>query len=378
MIHGSGKVRIQMDIKNMKNDNNFKVMNHRIISIDFLRSFAIFTVVLCHATEKIYTLNVAFLSQISVQSRVFALAAFTVGRLGVPIFIFITGYLLLVRKYDTTGCKLFWQKNWLGLLITTEIWIVLYRLFLAWFCDSGLSIVTFIKNMLFLEHVSPQYMTHMWYMPMIIGLYIFIPFVANAVQSVDTKALAFPMIFAGVVLFAVPVINVLMEIHQLGKISSSIDIGFAGGIYGSMLICGFLVRKDCFKQCKSSILLLLAAAAFLATVGLQLYAYQHMMKYNVWYNNGLLVLCSFALFELGTRIKEYPFKNTIYDLSRCSFGIYLVHNPILLAMHKFIPLQGMLPIQVIVLWFGVFFISWLIVHWISKVPILGRYLFFMK
>lgn len=166
----------------------------RVVSIDLLRAFAIITVVLCHSTENIYTMNQSFLSQISVQSRLFAIASFSVGRLGVPIFIFITGYLFLKRKYDDASCLIFWKKNWIGLLITTEIWIILYHIFFAIFYNQPFNTKLMLENMLFLKQVP---LSHMWYMPMIIGLYIFIPFVANAVQKFSVNVLKWPIMFAG-------------------------------------------------------------------------------------------------------------------------------------------------------------------------------------
>lgn len=64
------------------------------VHLETLRILAMATVVLCHAVEAVYRWDVKFISQLSTQSKVFAFAAFTIGRLGVPMFIFITGYLL--------------------------------------------------------------------------------------------------------------------------------------------------------------------------------------------------------------------------------------------------------------------------------------------
>lgn len=71
-------------------DKNIK----RIIFLDYIRSFAILCVLLMHTTERVYTLNAMTLAQESMHSRIFSVSLFTVGRLGVPIFFFLTGFLM--------------------------------------------------------------------------------------------------------------------------------------------------------------------------------------------------------------------------------------------------------------------------------------------
>lgn len=55
---------------------------HRITWIDLLRSCAILAVVLCHAVEGIYSLNLEYMSQLSWGSKIFTFLAFTFGRGG--------------------------------------------------------------------------------------------------------------------------------------------------------------------------------------------------------------------------------------------------------------------------------------------------------
>ena len=57
-----------------------------------------------------------------------------------------------------------------------------------------------IRDLLFLK---TNQMGNMWYMPMIIGVYVALPFVANAIRNIETKALAVPFVLLGVSVFAV-------------------------------------------------------------------------------------------------------------------------------------------------------------------------------
>lgn len=82
----------------------------RIQWIDLLRCIAICCVLLTHATERVYTFNIESMTPISA-SVVFAFTLFSIGRLGVPIFFMITGYLLLDRSYTEGGGGAFLEEK---------------------------------------------------------------------------------------------------------------------------------------------------------------------------------------------------------------------------------------------------------------------------
>lgn len=128
------------------------VLKKRVIWIDWARALAILAVVLCHSTEAIYGLNVNAVvdnvGDMTLSSQITAFCLFTTGRLGVPLFLFMSGYLMLDRSYDKDACLGFWKTKWLGLLVATEVWLVLYDLFFCW-TNSAFSLIGLIKNMLF-------------------------------------------------------------------------------------------------------------------------------------------------------------------------------------------------------------------------------------
>lgn len=83
-------------------------MEHkRIVSLDILRTIAILDVLLVHCTESVYPMNNPTLLSYSILSQFLAISLFTLGRLGVPIFFFISGYLLLDKDYKNGGCSHF-------------------------------------------------------------------------------------------------------------------------------------------------------------------------------------------------------------------------------------------------------------------------------
>ena len=192
----------------------------RIEWLDAARGLAILMVLLVHSTEKIYRMKPDFLNDISLASSTFSVTAFTIGRLGVPIFLFLTGYLLLDRNFDEAACRKFWKKNWFGMLVTTEAWIILYDIFLSTFHFSHWNNLSFIEDILLIHQVR---MGHMWYMPMIIGLYICIPFAARALHKLDSKLLRFPIGLLSAYALGLPVLALLRR--MMGK--TDVQIGRA-------------------------------------------------------------------------------------------------------------------------------------------------------
>ena len=87
-------------------------MKQRIASLDFIRLFAILTVILVHCVEQNYPMNAEILNSYSVASQVIATTLFCIGRLGVPLFLFLTGYLLLGKPYSEQQVIGFYTKKY--------------------------------------------------------------------------------------------------------------------------------------------------------------------------------------------------------------------------------------------------------------------------
>lgn len=121
----------------------------RIEWLDIVRGIAIMMVVMNHAAEGLYFYSNVPIMERSMLSQITGFSLFTIGRMGVPLFLFISGYLLLPREYDDERCFRFWKHNLLQLLLLTEMWIIFYNIFKSWFNQSSFSIVTLVKNMLF-------------------------------------------------------------------------------------------------------------------------------------------------------------------------------------------------------------------------------------
>ena len=100
-----------MNSQNYTVDRQTDRQTDRILWLDNARAFAILAVIFVHATENIYTMNADHLTGENVISMVFAILGFTFGRLGVPLFLFLTGYLLLDRLEEKLAGNVSYDRS---------------------------------------------------------------------------------------------------------------------------------------------------------------------------------------------------------------------------------------------------------------------------
>lgn len=346
--------------------------------LDMLRMIAILSVVLCHCVEGVYSFDAYSMQALGETERIFAVSMYTLGRVGgVPLFLMLSGYLLLDREYDTQGCVRFWKRNWLQLFVCTEVWIVLYELFLLVWQGQPIPLGYLLRAMLFLE---PSSMYHMWYMPMLLGFYALIPLVAAGLRNVDKHILVFPLLLFAAYSFGVPFYTTIASIF--GKLSpvNQFSLGFSGGVYGLYLVGGYLIKTRFFEKIKTWILVCAIGISFTAAVALQYYAYGRDIAAGVWYDSPFVCICAVAGFELAARYRAKIGENPFMELvSRNAFGIFLMHMVVrTMTMPWLLGLNIPNPIKLCLAW-DIFTLGGLLIAWlITKIPKVGRYIMCIK
>lgn len=355
-----------------------------------VRTVAICLVVLNHCVEVVfrnpreeifYFMDYNTLVHLTTKARISILAGFTLGRLGVPLFLFLTGYLVLSKKFDTEDrIKKFYHHNYFPLLITCEIWIFLYNVFNALIGKKPFTIVLLWKNMLFLERIP---MINAWYIPMILGVYIFLPYVAKILQSMSGRGLLFLGVLLFFYCFFVPSCNLILEVKKLPRLFPQLDLSYSGGTYGFYLLLGFCYHR--YEEKIYSILnkssakvgiALLASLLFGGTVALQNWQYTYHTAYNVWYNFLLLPIVGFASFLLLCQLDFY--NKIFYKLSSQSFAIYLIHVPIMQILVKYGLYFSYRRIGIFMMWGRTFILSLLSIYLLTRIPWLKKWIFLMK
>lgn len=351
--------------------------NTRIKWIDLTRVLAIMAVLLCHCSQGIYgQFNTELMSSVSLFSKIFAYTTFSLGRIGVPLFLMISGYLLLDRTYDNEKTMNFWSENCKHLIICTIIWCAIYQAFLIIVMHDNMNLVTIISGIIFLSELN---INHIWYMPMIIGMYILIPFVSTALRQYDLKVIVKPVTFFSIIIFLCPFLIYILNLCGIHDLQVTISLGFSGGVYGIYLVLGYIIKKGYFKKIKSNHLICLFIISLVIIVLIQLYSYKYQLNFKLWYDSPFILLASITLFELISRMKEINFYDIIKLLSKYSFSVFLVHNFFRLPLIPyFAKLPFNYPIKLILLTFTVMIASYILSIAISKIPKIGKYVLYIK
>ena len=235
--------------------------NNRIIKLDIARTFAIICVVLCHCSQMVYTQQSVLIKDLGFMSRVFFMATFTIGRLGVPIFLYLSGVLLLEKSIEKDeDIFRFYKNNLLPLLIVNEVWIVIYNVYNIFVLKGTFLVTNFIKELLLLKNSD---MLNMWYMPMIIGVYIGVPFLAKIVKSFSFKSFKPIMIVMFIFFFIVPALNVFSSIFGINQtFGSGMNVAYMGGTYGLYLLVGYYIYNRKCDRLKNWMLVVLSLISF--------------------------------------------------------------------------------------------------------------------
>lgn len=364
-----------MDTSNTK----ASLTEQRIYWLDFVRSLAIFLVVLNHAVEVVYSNSPTDFASYSTPSAMFFLSAFNLGRHGVPLFLLLTGYLMIGRKYNLSSVDssekssyFYFLKHSLGsLLLCIEIWIVIYHFFTGLFMGTPMGISSLFKKMLFLERV---HLIHEWYIYMILGMYVVIPFASFLLNKLADRILLILLALIFFIDFVLPTLGILLMPFEKGPYIFQIDTTLLGSCYLFYAVLGYLATRKLLQNVKIPYLIVTAIVSFALGTLLEWARYLHNSPYLIWYDCVTLVPTAVCLFEFFSRIPFRASKITLVakDLSMVSFGIYLIHPLFLLIIQRYIVLPFSKPLVSLVYLALDFLLSWGTVELIRQIPIIGN------
>lgn len=290
----------------------------------------------------------------------------TISRFGVPIFLMISGALLLPKKEDI---KSFYKKRLHRILIPFLLWLTIY------YVHSLPHIITFSKaSYQLLLGICSGTSYHLWYIYMLVGIYLIIPVVRLWIQNTSERGIHIILTSWGILLL-------LRLTEETSKLVKVLNIEFF--YYLGYVIAGYYLSIRKFRKC-NNIRKLSAAAAFTGILLTLFGTYVlslHKGKPNELLFNCLsptVVLMSSGIFLL---FRYTPFqKESVPGRRVCvhSYGIYLCHVYVLEQLKsiywiKYLyytyPIIG-IPVLVILC----LTLSLLLIMIIHKIPKIGKYI----
>lgn len=297
--------------------------------MDVTRTIAIFLVVLCHVIETEYYGIRTGKIMVSDLSWFYDNILFTLGRLGVPLFLMLSGALLLGIEYDVGS---FYKHSLLPLLLTTEIWTLINHFYYLKMSSSPFEMKYLIYDILFLKAPDAN---HMWYMPMILGMYLIVPFLAKALKNTSFRDASIPFLIGFFAFSVIPFLNAFFTevFRTLPDINFIFNVAFLGGVYGLLFVTGhYLVQSESFRKIPLFGLGVMAVIALLCnTLGARYFYSEKLFHTDIfgWYTSPFILLASVFLFAMLSRLKITECPSVVTLIARGSFAIYLTHNLVL-------------------------------------------------
>ena len=371
--------------------NGEEKIDNRIGWLDETRCIAILSVIFCHSVEcsfYIYRDHLEYWNTLDLFSKLFDSFGMAIGRLGVPLFFFITGALVLSKKLDSDeGLKSFYRKNFLSLFITMEIWIVIWNLFLIGFGNIGgdvqeVTLRTFLQNIFLLTQVDT--IMPAWYVPVILFIYAMLPVLIISVKHIPFKVACIPLIFLVFFYSVIPLVNELLCSISIQMIP--VGMVFHDMIYFVYIILGYYIFKESILSRFNKWIIIIGFIISLSMcVLMSFWLNENDVSYKLGYNNTFLIISTACLFELLRRTGNYcsskNYGRGALFISEISLGLFFVHNPIqYLIWFKFDNYLSSISLEMetIVIFIVSTSCSILTVYLISRIMVLRRILFRMK
>lgn len=356
-------------ISDMENVNaeNIAVSNNRFVYFDYLRVFASFAVILLHINGLRW-----YSADVNGEWQIFSVYASMV-RCAVPAFIMISGALFLSRDRKI---KTVYSKYILRMVTAFIFWGFIYAV------DYGGS-----KKKILLNTIEGEY--HMWFIPMIIGLYIATPILRKMIE--DEKITKYFIAVTFVMTFMVPQIlqltkdfggNLLKEVmNALNSDLENMDFHLVLG-YLSYFVIGYYLNKIELSKKSRLFIYALGIAGLATTILLDSYlavkTQTPVSTYYLHFTVNVLMQSAalFVWFKYHSPNCEWLSK-IMSKLAKYNFGAYLVH---ILVIRKLDALFGLsaLPIHPVLLIpllsVIVFVISFIISGIINQIPLVKKYI----
>lgn len=338
----------------------------RSVYLDFLRVVACVLVVTAHVSA-------SFIQEIPVESMNFkVMNSFDCfGILGVPLFVMVSGALMLSEQYEENIRKLYGKKL-LRLAGLYMFWLLFYNTFT--FIQGGVALnFENVKQEILLDTLLGKGIYHLWFLPMLISLYLITPFIRAFTADLKKCLLFLGLYFffgsliPTALLFEFPYRTIVASLYD--RFDNYLFMGYLGYYVLGHVLHEFLPKL------KGKLLVGIGGIGLLS-FGIEVYVCnlysERGEKLSTILNNPLLLtafLSAAALFILVKHL-SYRGEKLWKWLGRYTLGIYLLH-PLLLGLALnlgwstlFAPAAVSIPLSVVLMTV----LTFIPVYLLSKIP----------
>lgn len=339
---------------------------NRIPQLTFARTIACFAIVALHT---LFGANEYFIDTLTRDQNIVSRAIENNLMWAVPIFLMVTGVLHLDARKKLTLRKLY-GKYISRVFLALVIFSVLFRIFDMIMDGERFSAYGVLYA--FTELVISKGWGHLWYLYLLIGLYILMPFYKKIAEgSSDTE-----------LMYLAAVYIVFLSIIPLAE-SFGYKVGFyvcLALIYPLYLFMGHMIHEK-------RIVISITASAVIVVVSTACLIILSVIKYGkgidvpnvlMGYSSPLVIAQSLGMFAIidanGGRIGT---RGWLEAIDGCAFGIYLIHMMFIRLVFKYMHINPYVTIPVVrisacIVFF--FLLSYIVTALLKYVPVIRKVL----
>lgn len=356
-------------------------MTNRDFHIDLLRVIAIIFVVTIHVTDDL----INRINYFGGLSWWYSNILNSFSRIAVPIFIMISGYLILASDYRISDKKRYLIKRLKRVGLPLLFWGVFYTIWhISWFKEP-ISLTDIFYSILSTK------IYHLYFLFIIIELYLLVPTIKGYLTKTKKSSLG-KMAF--VFLFASVFFNLLAYFLKMTFLVNNIFL--ISLFYLGYFLFGGYMRLNSTKSKKSvyfafpSLLILTFLTSFVTFLNMKVFHTKGNLLFwseksgqyfydNLSINVAIMSLLYFFLMikVVKKHLKKFYLQKTITTLSKFSFGVYLVHVFVIdlinhygnFDIHQLLsPLWFYISIKIVL----AVVTSYLLVYLLASIPFLKR------
>ncbi len=318
-------------------NNNERINHDRVVFIDYIRVVACFLVMLVHASENFYAADSSGLagcvSMLVNEDNRFWVAFYdgTLGRISVPLFMIVSAFLLVPMKSGYTMTS-FYKRRLLRVVPPMVVFMFAYTFLpLLW---NGM---TWEQSMTDLKHLPfnfPSMAGHLWFMYPLISVYLIIPVVSPWLERASARdervflALFFVSSFT-------PFVHKFITPEVWGECfwNGYGLFWYVSGYLGYLVLAHYVRVHIKWSRAKRMRIGAAAAVVGMVFTGWSFWVMgtpgvlidTPMLEWAWEFCTPNIIIATFGVFLMFSCIERSSTPRVIAELSRLSFGIYLIH-----------------------------------------------------
>lgn len=337
-----------------------------IYGFSYIRSLACIAIIILHT---VYSAVLLFGSDIDAQTNITSMAVVDSMMWAVPCFIMVTGALLLETERKITYKKLF-GKYILRIFAALVIFGMVFRVFDIIMDKEPVNVAAFLKGLY--EIFTGTSWSHIWYLYLLIGLYLLLPFYKKVVDNSSAKEIKYLLAVYIIFLSILPMLEIW-----------GINCGFyihVSTIYPFYLFGGYAIYKHiyCPGKAASSVMFIIGTLLIIGCTVVR-WIYDIPSMEILWgYASLFVIMQAVGFFALLKDVKHTGFRAVkwlLLKLDECSFGVYLIHMIFVRLILRYIGFNpyengGILAFVAVIA--GILVISYAITWILKRIPFLKK------